>query len=48
MPNADSITDYVADVYGILLCVDEVVHIIERNINVDSYIEHNYPETVRC
>ena len=48
MPNADSITDYVADTYGILLCVDEVIHIIERNIDVDSYMKHNYPELQEC
>ena len=42
MYDAEYIFNYVLNKYDLLLGVDEVIHIVTHNIDIDRYVEVNY------
>ena len=42
MYDAEYIFNYVLNKYDLLLGVDEVIHIVTHNIDIDRYVDVNY------
>jgi hypothetical protein len=37
------IFDYALSVYNVALGVDEIIHIVSNNLNVDHFVSNKYP-----